>query len=148
MGPLVKILWLVDNERKSAMGYIYETIDRCNKITKKSFNENENKYKEIFSIIDKRWECQLHHPLHVKCHFLNPKFFYENHLVEFDENVTSGLYSCIDRFVFYIDVQDKIICELSTYKNAEALFSIPIAIRSRNMLTLGIKYFKKVYIFK
>ena len=68
--------------------------------------------------------------------------------MEFDEKVTSGLYSCIDRFVFDIDVQDKIICELSTYKNAEALFSIPIAIRSRNMLALGIKYFKKVYIFK
>ena len=68
--------------------------------------------------------------------------------MEFDEKVTLGLYSCIDRFLFDIGVQDKIICELSTYKNAEALFNIPIAIRSRNMLALGIKYFKKVYIFK
>lgn len=60
--------------------------------------------------------------------------------MEFDEEVTSGLYSCIDRLVSDIDVQDKIIRELSTYKNAEGLFGIPIAIRSRKMLAPGINY--------
>ena len=54
MGPLVKVLQLVDNERKPAMGYIYKAMDRCKEAIKKSFNENEDKYKEIFSIIDKR----------------------------------------------------------------------------------------------
>nr|CAN63384.1 hypothetical protein VITISV_017567 [Vitis vinifera] len=73
------------------MGYIYEAMDRCKETIKKSFNENEDRYKEIFSIID--------------------------------------------RLVSNIDVQDKIICELSTYKNAEGLFGIPIAIRSRKTLT-------------
>ena len=74
MGPLVKVLQLVDNERKPAMGYIYEAMDRCKETIKKSFNEDEDKYKEIFSIIDKRWECQLHHrPLHAVG--LKPKIF-------------------------------------------------------------------------
>ncbi|KAL6349741.1 hypothetical protein AAG906_041148 [Vitis piasezkii] len=40
-----------------------------------------------------------------------------------------------NRLVSNIDVQDKIIRELSTYKNAEGLFGIPIAIRSRKTLT-------------
>ena len=46
------------------MGYIYEAMDRCKETIKKSFNENEDKYKEIFSIIGKKWECQLYCPLH------------------------------------------------------------------------------------
>ena len=140
MGPLVKVLQLVDNERKPAMGYIYEAMDRCKETIKKSFNENEDKYKEIFSIIGKRWECQLHHPLQATSCFLNLEFFYDNPCMEFDEEVTSRLYSCIDRLVSDIDVQDKIIHELSTYKNAEGLFGIPIAIRSRKTLTPGINY--------
>ena len=74
MGPLVKVLQLVDNERKPAMGYIYKAMDRCKETIKKSFNEDVDKYKEIFSIIDKRWECQLHHrPLHAVG--LKPKIF-------------------------------------------------------------------------
>ena len=48
--------------------------------------------------------------------------------------MTSGLYSCIDRLVSNIDVQDKIIYELSTYKNVEGTFDIPIVIMSRKML--------------
>ncbi|RVW51225.1 hypothetical protein CK203_084709 [Vitis vinifera] len=84
---------------------VYILKDRCKETIKKSFNENEDKYKEIFSIIDKRWECQLHRPLHAT-----------------------------DRLVSDIDVQDKIIRELSTYKNAKGLFDIPIAIRSKKTL--------------
>ena len=58
MGHLVKVLQLVDNERKLAMGYIYEAMDRCKKTIKKTFKENElDKYKKIFFIIDKIWEC-------------------------------------------------------------------------------------------
>ena len=72
--------------------------------------------------------------------FLNLEFFYDNPPVKFDEEVTSRIYSCIDRLVSNIDVQDKIIRELSTYKNAEGLFGIPIAIRSRKTLTPGINY--------
>ena len=60
MGPLVHVLRLVDNEKKPAMGYIYEAMDRAKEAIKKAFNENEEKYKEIFAIIDRRWDYQLH----------------------------------------------------------------------------------------
>ena len=60
MDPLVQVLRLVDNERKPAMGYIYETMDRAKEVIIKAFNENEERYSNIFKIIDERWECQLH----------------------------------------------------------------------------------------
>ena len=74
---LVHVLRLVDGEKKVPMGYIYEAMNRAKDTIVRSFNENEEKYKEIFNIIDKRWEIQLHQPLHTTWYFLNPKFFYD-----------------------------------------------------------------------
>ena len=54
IGPLVRVLRLVDNERKPAMGYIYEAMDRAKEAIIKSFNENEERYSNIFKIIDER----------------------------------------------------------------------------------------------
>ncbi|RDX86293.1 hypothetical protein CR513_32390, partial [Mucuna pruriens] len=90
MCPIVRVLRLVDNEKKPAMGYIYEARDRAKEAIKK--------YKDIFAIIDKRWDDQLHHPLHAADYFLNPKFFYSNLNIEMDCEVLEGLYKCIDRF--------------------------------------------------
>ncbi|KAG4935752.1 hypothetical protein JHK85_050671 [Glycine max] len=84
MAPLVKVLRLVDGERKPTMGYIYEAMDKAKETIIKSFNNNESKYKDVFAIIDKRWNCQLHRSLHAAAHFLNPEFFYDNTDLEFD----------------------------------------------------------------
>ena len=70
--PLVRVLCLVDGEKKAHMGYIYEAMTRATGTIVKSFIGNEEKYKEIFEIIDRRWEIQLYHPLHAVGYFLNP----------------------------------------------------------------------------
>lgn len=66
MGPLVRVLRLVDNERMPTMDYIYEAMDRAKKAIRSGFKGNKSKYNEIWEIIDKRWECQIHHPLHAE----------------------------------------------------------------------------------
>ena len=38
------------------MGYIYEAMNRAKDTIVRSFNGNEEKYKEIFKIIDKKWD--------------------------------------------------------------------------------------------
>ena len=48
MGPLVQVLRLVNNERKPAMGYIYEAMDRAKEAIIKAFNENEEKVFKYF----------------------------------------------------------------------------------------------------
>lgn len=57
MQPLVHFLRLVDNIKEPAMGYVYKAMDRAKDAIQGSFNGNEEMYKEIFAIIDKRWEC-------------------------------------------------------------------------------------------
>ena len=137
MGPLVHVLRLVDNEKKPAMGYIYEAMDRAKEAIQKAFNGNEEKYREIFDIIDKRWDCQLHHPLHAAGHFLNPEYYYGNPSVEFDPEVTHGLYKCIERLSATEEEVDKISTELAIYRRAEGIFSLKAAIRQRTTMAPG-----------
>ena len=54
------------------MGYIYEAMTRAKETIVKIFLGNEEEYKEIFEIIDRRWEIQFHQPLHVVV-LLEPK---------------------------------------------------------------------------
>ncbi|KAM4097774.1 hypothetical protein ACJW30_07G027500 [Castanea mollissima] len=131
-GPLVCVLRLVDGEEKPAMGYIYKAMDQAKEAISLSFKEREDKYREIFEIIDRRWECQLHLPLHAAGYFLNPEYFYDNRSkIEQDATVMSGLYKCIERLVPETEKQDKISEELKLYKEEEGVFGMPIAIRHR-----------------
>ena len=141
MGPLVQVLCLVDNERKPAMGYIYEAMDRAKQAIIKAFNENEERYTNIFKIIDERWECQLHQPLHAVGYFLNPKYFYFDDNIATNHEITARLYACMQRLVPIAEIQDKIMAELPIYKKAEGLFGIELAKRSRKTRAPGKKAF-------
>ena len=70
--------------KKTPMGYIYKAINRAKDTIVRIFNGNEEKYKEIFNIINKRWGIQLHRPLHAVRYFLNPKFFYDKPEIKHD----------------------------------------------------------------
>ena len=138
-GPLVKVLRLVDGEKKPAMGYIYEAMDRAKEAIAKSFGMKEEEYKDAFEYIDKRWDCQLHRPLHAAGYFLNPAIHYDNPEGSSCDEITEGLYACISRLVRDAGVQDKIAVELQKYKKALGLFGSPIAIRQRKTLDPGMK---------
>ena len=64
----MKVLKLVDQDKKPTLSIIYEAMDRANLSIKASVKHWE-KYGEV---IDKRWTGQLHRHLHVTG---NKKFF-------------------------------------------------------------------------
>ncbi|RVW51410.1 hypothetical protein CK203_097167 [Vitis vinifera] len=129
--PLVRVLRLVDGEKKAPMGYIYEAMNRAKDAIVRSFNGNEEKYKEIFNIIDKRWEIQLHRPLHAAGYFLNPEFFYDKPEIEHDAEIMSDLYKCILRLTRDPAKQEKVVAEVSLFTNAQGLFGNELAVRTR-----------------
>ncbi|KAL5145418.1 hypothetical protein HKD37_06G015463 [Glycine soja] len=135
MGPLVSVLRLVDNEKKPAMGFIYEAMDRAKEAIQRAFNNNEGKYKDILAIIDKRWDCQLHHPLHATGYYLNPKFFYTNPNIDNDNEVVDGLYKCIDRLSeddnFVVEVHKQLL----VYKRAGERFGMTVAMKARTEIS-------------
>ncbi|XP_052621725.1 uncharacterized protein LOC111887896 [Lactuca sativa] len=58
--PLVQVLRLVDGEQTPAMGFIYGAMDECKEKIAKNLDNNLASYKEIWDIIDKKWELQMH----------------------------------------------------------------------------------------
>ena len=52
--PLVKVLRMVDGDKKPPMGYIYEAMDRAKEVIAQSFSNKEENYEEAFNYIDKR----------------------------------------------------------------------------------------------
>ncbi|KAL0350144.1 UNVERIFIED_CONTAM: hypothetical protein Sradi_4163600 [Sesamum radiatum] len=69
------------------MSYIYEAIDRAKEVIVASFSNIEEKYKDVFALIDAIWNVQLHRPLHAAGYYLKLEFYNANPNVEQDEEV-------------------------------------------------------------
>ncbi|CAN6924916.1 unnamed protein product [Brassica oleracea] len=109
-------------------------MDMAKETITKDFKWNKEKYEKAFEIIDKRWECQLHHPLHAAGYFLNPSIHYKYHDDVRCEEVEGGLYNCITR-----STQDKIMAELDAFKNSTGIFGHGMAIRQRDIKAPALK---------
>nr|KYP72372.1 hypothetical protein KK1_004960 [Cajanus cajan] len=119
------------------MGYIYEAMERVKEAIQTSFNHNEEKYKDIFAIVDRRWDCQLHHLLHAAGYHLNPKFYYKNATKMYVDEVVDGLLKCIDRLSENDDIVDNVHNELTIYERARGRFGIPTVVRARVKMAPG-----------
>ncbi|XP_020963400.1 uncharacterized protein LOC107645034 [Arachis ipaensis] len=135
MGPLVRVLRLVDGEKKPPIGYIYEAMEKAKECIMKTFSNDVSKYSEVFKIVDNRWNCQLHRPLHATGHFLNPELFYDNPRIELDLEVTKGWFECITILVPSIAVQEKILEEQTLYKAGYGLFGSSFAKSQRKKIS-------------
>ena len=136
--PLIRVLRLVDGEKRPP-GYIYVAMKKAKEIIVKIFNGNEEKYSEIMEIIDRRWEVQLHRPLHSVGYFLNLQFYYDTKGlgVDLDSKIFEDVCSCMSRLVKNRDEQDAIISQLDLYMHTRDLFGNEFAIRTRKTKPLG-----------
>ncbi|KAL4564166.1 hypothetical protein LXL04_028219 [Taraxacum kok-saghyz] len=131
--PLLSVLRLVDSERKPAMGYIYEAMDRAKEQIAYSFNNKFDKFEKFYKYIDERWNCQLHQDLHAAGHYLNPSIFYNNPGVKDDTEVIKGLMDCIHK-MSSVEDEIEIHKELSIYAGAEDLFAQHMCVQLRSTL--------------
>ncbi|XP_039009783.1 uncharacterized protein LOC120138368 [Hibiscus syriacus] len=102
-------------------------MDRAKEAICDSSPNREDEFKKAFEIIDHRWECQLHKPLHVVGHFLITGIFYDEVGGVLCEEVKNGSYEYMLRLVRDQETQDKILNELVKYQKAEGLFGISLA---------------------
>ncbi|KAK0605242.1 hypothetical protein LWI29_024514 [Acer saccharum] len=70
--PLVSVLRMTDSEQMPAMGFIYGAMDKAKEEIAANLGNEEGAYKEIWKIIDEKWEFQLHRHLHAAAYYLNP----------------------------------------------------------------------------
>uniref|UniRef100_A0A151UIM8 DUF659 domain-containing protein n=1 Tax=Cajanus cajan TaxID=3821 RepID=A0A151UIM8_CAJCA len=75
----------------------------------------QKSYLPLWSIIDERWDKQLHKPLHAADYFLNPQMHYRSGF-KADLEVKRGLMDCLTRMVKDEDEQTLIDVQIDDFK--------------------------------
>ncbi|XP_016168315.1 uncharacterized protein LOC107610837 [Arachis ipaensis] len=82
VGPLIKLLRVIDADEKPSLGYVYEGMQRAKSAIKTTFRNRKTAYTLYTSILKMRWDKHLKRDLHAAAYFLNPAFFYSEGFVE------------------------------------------------------------------
>ncbi|CAN0837568.1 hypothetical protein LINGRAHAP2_LOCUS1844, partial [Linum grandiflorum] len=130
--PLLRVLNIVGSGKRPAMGYVYAGMYRAKEEIKREFIKRED-YMVYWNMIDHWWEQKWNVPLRAAGFYLNPNFFYSIQ-GDIHSEIQSGLYDCIERLVPDTNVQDNIIKEINSYKNASSDFGSAVAIRNRDTM--------------
>ncbi|XP_077235770.1 uncharacterized protein LOC143877539 [Tasmannia lanceolata] len=133
--PLVKVLRIVDGDMP-AMGYIYEGINWAKVAIKVFYKGIEEKYMPIWEIIDRRWNMQLHSPLHAAAAFLNPSIFY-NPNFKIDLKMRNGFQEAMLKMVTKDKDKIEFTKEHPMYINAQGALGSEFAIMGRTLNSPG-----------
>ncbi|KAL0917415.1 hypothetical protein M5K25_012473 [Dendrobium thyrsiflorum] len=106
---LVKVLRMIDGERVTTIGFMYEVMNKAKEYIAKDLGSQESDYKEIWQIIDEKWDRQLHQHLYAAAYYLNPQFHYDKDF-HVNKEIKTGLYAYMDKLVSkgdYLKVNDQ-----------------------------------------
>ncbi|XP_072054868.1 uncharacterized protein [Arachis hypogaea] len=117
VGPLIKLLRLVDGDDKPSLGYVYEGMQRAEDAIKEMFRQNKTAYQPYTDIINSRWDKHLKKHLHAAAYFLNPSFFFNENFKEEPD-------------VMRVDAMK----EIQLYRDRKESFDRPEAIRAASQL--------------
>lgn len=119
--PLVSVLRMTDSEKMPGMGFLYGAMDKAKEEIAKNLDNDEGAYKELWSIIDEKWDFQMHRHLHAAAYFLNPHFQYEDNFSTHFE-IKSGLYICMDKLITDPVEREKADLQLDVFRRREGMF--------------------------
>lgn len=119
--PLVGVLRMADSEKVPGMGCLYGVMDNAKEEIAKNMDNEEGAYKEIWSIIDAKWDNQLHRHLHAAAYYLNPHFQYEDNFYA-NAEVKVGLYSCMDKLIPNAVEREKADLQMDAFRLRQGLF--------------------------
>ncbi|XP_062112826.1 uncharacterized protein LOC133823982 [Humulus lupulus] len=111
------------------MGFIYGAMDEAKEKIAKNLDGDVSLYKEIWEIIDQKWEFQLHRDLHATAYYLNPRFRWSPNVSEHPD-IKTGLYKCMDRLIKDQETYVKVDAQLDEYKYKRGLFGFRSSLTS------------------
>ncbi|CAI9267481.1 unnamed protein product [Lactuca saligna] len=129
--PLVKVLRMVDADRKPSMGFVYGEIQNAKQEIINALGNNKKTYEPIMDIISKKMKGRLDTTLHLTAYLLNPYYLYKNLEIQNDIDVTDALVDFVDT-IYPVDhsLQNHIVMvELPVYMGKQEKFSREIAIK-------------------
>eukprot|EP00253_Pinus_taeda_P010457 PITA_10457 len=122
------------DEEKLAMGYIYEAMDHGKEKIRVDYKDKLTKYGRIWEIIDKKWNNQLHRPIHAVGYFLKPKYHYKARLGDLQVvEIKDGLIDCLECMVLINVDQLEIHKQLTLFSMAAGTFGKNLAKKARDV---------------
>ncbi|XLR66692.1 hypothetical protein S83_017364 [Arachis hypogaea] len=94
--PLVRVLRIVDNKDRAAMGFLYQAIYKAKEEMVKRFQKRKKVVDPYLKILETRWNAQLKKNLHAAGYWLNRAFRFNAEEFEKHKQTTSGLLDVID----------------------------------------------------
>ena len=130
--PLVRVLRLVDGDKKPSMGFVYGELKIAKEEIKNALNNIESNYRPILEIIDSKIEGRLDTPLHCIAYLLNPYYYYKDSNIEYDVKVMDAVFTVVEAFFPNdIDMQSTVINEeLTSYKAKEEAFGKEVGVKA------------------
>ncbi|XP_052181388.1 uncharacterized protein LOC127794391 [Diospyros lotus] len=129
--PLVKVLRIVDADKKPSMGFLYGEINQAKKDIKEALNNLEKNYLPIMEIIDTRVKDRLDSPLPFAAYLLNPYYLFKDMDMQFDNELMDEFFNAVEMFFYGDDrMQGHILnVELPKYTCKEGVFGKSWAIQ-------------------
>ncbi|KAK9292394.1 hypothetical protein L1049_020361 [Liquidambar formosana] len=134
--PFLKVLREVSGG-KPAVGCIYEFMTRAKDSLRTYYIMDENKCKAFLDIVDRKWQNQLHSPLHAAAAFLNPSIQY-NPEIKFLGSIKEDFFRVLEKLLPTPDLRRDITNQILTFTKATGMFSCNLAMEARDMVSPGL----------
>ncbi|CAA6665904.1 unnamed protein product [Spirodela intermedia] len=127
---LLKVLREVSGG-KPAVGSIYESMTRAKESIRTYYIMDEAKCKTFLDIVDKRWQHQLHSPIHAAAAYLNPSIQY-NPEVKFLGSIKEEFLAVLDKLLPTPDLRQDITTQIFRFRKAQGMFGSNLAREARS----------------
>ncbi|XP_026384324.1 uncharacterized protein LOC113279893 [Papaver somniferum] len=136
--PLVKVVRLVDIERKPTMPSFYDAMRIARDQLEENFREDDDTWAVIKACFEKRWKNNFNHALHCAAYYLNPSIFYNIEPYEMDNNekyieIKRGLHKEMERLIPNEDELELATGELIKYTDVVGVLGTPPCKKRRTM---------------
>ncbi|KAL8502291.1 hypothetical protein ACS0TY_021429 [Phlomoides rotata] len=121
VAPLIRVLRIMDTDRRPSIGYVYDGIYRAKKAIKDVFRHKKRLYKPFTNIIKARWDKQLRRDIHAAAYLLNPAFAYDKENMCKKKEIMDGFIEMVTTLI-----GDK----MSVFQDRLGSFGRPLALDS------------------
>ncbi|XP_060203778.1 uncharacterized protein LOC132632016 isoform X1 [Lycium barbarum] len=123
--PFLKVMREVSGG-KTAVGFIYELLTRAKESIRTYYIMDEIKCKTFLDIVDKKWQNNLHSPLHSAAAFLNPGIQY-NTEVKFLGSIKEDFFRVLEKLLPTPELRRDITTQILLYTRASGMFGCNLA---------------------
>ncbi|KAK6155611.1 hypothetical protein DH2020_009859 [Rehmannia glutinosa] len=134
--PFLKVMREVSGG-KPGVGFIYELMTRAKESIRTYYIMDEIKCKTFLDIVDKKWQNNLHSPLHSAAAFLNPSVQY-NPEIKFLGSIKEEFFRVVEKLLPTPELRRDITNQILLFSRGSGMFGCNLAKEAIDTVSPGI----------